>query len=220
MFKIKICGITNLSDAQAALEAGADALGFVFWEKSPRHISPVDAGRITAQLPPFVTTVGVFVNETLEAIGSTLRAARLTCIQLHGDETPEFCRDASRTTGRSVIKALRVGSAQDIAGLKGYVGLVSAFLLDAYVKDAPGGTGKTFDWKIAVEAKKIGRIILSGGLNPENVGTALRIAAPYAVDVSSGVEAAPGKKDHAKIKRFIAEIKGVIPPSREEVRKA
>lgn len=205
--RIKICGITNADDAEAAAEAGADALGFVFYGKSLRFISPEDAGSIITKLPPFITAVGVFVDETIEAIDRTIKAARLTCVQLHGDETPEFCAEAARTTGVAVIKAFRVSSTDDVLRLKEYKDSASAFLLDAFNVDARGGTGKTFDWKIAVEAKKYGRIILSGGLIPENVGTALQTVAPYAVDVSSGVEASPGRKDHAKIRRFIAEIR-------------
>ncbi|MBI5971375.1 MAG: phosphoribosylanthranilate isomerase [Deltaproteobacteria bacterium] len=207
MFKVKICGITNAADAEAAVEAGADALGFVFYAKSPRFISPEDAGRIPAKLPPFITSVGVFVNETLDVINATVKAARLTCVQLHGDEAPEFCAEAAQITGCSVIKAFRVSTTDAILKLDGYKNCASAFLLDSFSKDARGGTGKTFDWKIAVEAKKFGRIILSGGLNPENVGAAIRVVAPYAVDVSSGVEASPGVKDRAKIKEFVMTVK-------------
>ncbi len=207
MFRIKICGIANADDAHAAADAGADALGFVFHGKSPRHISPEDAGGIAAKLPPFITTVGVFVDETMETISNAAKTARLACIQLHGRETPEFCAEATRTTGLKVIKAFRMRSPADAERINGYKDCASAFLLDAFSTDAAGGTGHTFDWKIAVEAKKYGRIILSGGLNPENVSAALQTVAPYAVDVSSGVEASPGRKDHTKIKRFIAEIR-------------
>lgn len=209
MFRIKICGITNADDALFAADAGADALGFVFHGKSPRFVSPEDAGRITAKLPPFITTVGVFVDETMEAIISTAKTAHLACLQLHGQEPPEFCVEAGRATGLKVIKAFRVASAEDAQGVKEYKDSASAILLDSFSKDAHGGTGRTFDWKIGVEAKKYGRIILSGGLNPENVGTALRTVAPYAVDASSGVEVSPGVKDHAKIKRFVNVVREI-----------
>lgn len=209
MLRIKICGITNAGDAEAAADAGADALGFVFHAKSPRFVSPEDAGRITAKLPPFITTVGVFVDETIETIITTAKAAHLACLQLHGQETPEFCVEAGRATGLPVIKAFRVASAGDAQRVKGYKDSASAFLLDSFSKDAHGGTGKTFDWKIAVEAKRYGRIILSGGLNPGNVAEAVRAIAPYAVDASSGVEVSPGKKDHAKIKRFVNVVREI-----------
>lgn len=200
--RVKICGITNERDAAAAIEAGADALGFVFYEKSPRCVTREVARDIIAGVPPFVTTVGVFVNEDADVIKGLREFARLDRVQLHGDETPEFCRGL----GSGVIKALRIKGEEDILVLEEYD--AQAFLLDAFVDGEPGGTGAGFDWAIAVEAKRYGRIILSGGLTPENVREAVKRVAPYAVDVSSGVELSPGVKDPEKIRRFMEEAKG------------
>ncbi len=202
MTKVKICGITNSADAAAAVEAGADALGFVFYSKSPRAVTKEAARDIIAGLPPFVTTVGVFVNEVADMVKEIKEFCRLDKIQLHGEEGPEYC---TKIPG-GVIKAIRIKDTGDIDSLKEYN--VSAFLLDAFVEGMPGGTGTTFDWSIAVEAKRYGRIILSGGLTPENVAEAVERVAPYAVDVSSGVERTPGVKDPNKIRRFIERVKG------------
>ncbi|MBI5598803.1 MAG: phosphoribosylanthranilate isomerase [Deltaproteobacteria bacterium] len=199
--KVKICGITNADDAMAASSAGADAVGFVFWGKSPRFIEVDEAARIIEKLPPFITPVGVFVDEAPDKIMDAVRRAGLGCVQLHGAETPQYCG----TIGAKVIKAIRVRSARDIEGLESYG--VSAFLLDAYAEGAPGGTGRNFDWDIAVRAKEYGRVILSGGLNPENVALAIRHVRPYGVDVSSGVETAPGKKDPEKIFDFMKKVR-------------
>jgi phosphoribosylanthranilate isomerase len=200
--RVKICGITNKEDAASAIEAGADALGFVFYEKSPRFVTREIARDIIATVPPFVTTVGVFVNEAADVIKGLREFVPLDRVQLHGDETPEF----SELLGSGVIKALRIKGEEDILVMKGYN--VETFLLDAFVEATPGGTGVSFDWAIALEAKRYGRIILSGGLTPENVAEAVKRAAPYAVDVSSGVESSPGVKDPDKIRRFIEEAKG------------
>jgi phosphoribosylanthranilate isomerase len=200
--RVKICGITSERDAASAIEAGADALGFVFYEKSPRFVTREIARDIIAKVPPFITTVGVFVNETADVIKGLREFVPLDRVQLHGDEPPEF----SELLGPGVIKALRIKGEEDILVLKDYN--ATAFLLDAFVDGKPGGTGATFDWAIALEAKRYGRIILSGGLTPENVAEAVVRAAPYAVDVSSGVESSPGVKDPDKIRRFIEEAKG------------
>ena len=202
MVRVKICGITNLDDALAAVAFGADVLGFVFFPGSPRHISPVDARAIIRQVPPFVQAVGVFVDESVEGMEKTAGAASLDIIQLHGDEPPESCRLSRRT-----IKAIRVKSLESLSPLEAFAPSVSAFLLDAYSPDQIGGTGMIFNWDIAVEAKKFGPIVLAGGLTPENVSQAVRHVRPYAVDVSSGVESAKGRKDHEKMKRFIAQAK-------------
>ena len=199
--KIKICGITNIDDAMAAADAGADSVGFVFWEKSPRFISQVDAGNIIDKLPPFITAVGVFVNEKPEDINKAIRSIGLGCVQLHGEESPEDCQ---RIEYR-VIKAVRIKGAADIEKLKIYS--PSAFLLDTHRQGIIGGTGESFNWDIAVSAKKYGRIILSGGLNPGNVTAAAKKVKPYGVDVSSGVEASPGKKDAKKIFEFIKRVR-------------
>ncbi len=200
--RVKICGITNERDVAVAIEAGADALGFVFYEKSPRFVTREVARDIIAGVPPFVTTVGVFVNETADVIKGLRDRVRLDRVQLHGDEDPEF----ARLLGPGVIKALRIKGAEDILVMKDYN--ATAFLLDAFVDGKPGGTGAAFDWAIAVEAKRYGRVILSGGLTPGNVAEAVKRVAPYAVDVSSGVESSPGVKDPDKIRRFIEEAKG------------
>ncbi|MFZ3072715.1 MAG: phosphoribosylanthranilate isomerase [Thermodesulfobacteriota bacterium] len=200
--KIKICGITNLDDALFAAENGADALGFVFWKKSPRFVEPSVVKAIVKTLPPFVSTVGVFVDEESSRINEIARQAGLNCVQLHGSETPEFCKGIEA----KVIKAFRIRRSADISPLSDYG--VSAFLLDAYSEDAPGGTGKTFNWDYAIEAKKYGRIILSGGLTPVNIEEALRKVGPYGVDVSSGVEASKGRKDKVKVSEFIRLVRG------------
>lgn len=207
--KVKICGITSLADALVAIDAGADALGFVFWEKSPRYIDPADAAHITSELAPFVKTVGVFVNEAPDIIRDTIEAAGIDCVQLHGDETPEDAEEVARVTGAPVIKAIRVGGPGSLKALESYK--VSALLLDTYRKGTPGGTGETFDWTLAIEAKAAGRIILSGGLTPHNVAKAVATVRPYAVDVSSGVESAPGKKDADKVRMFIEEARKAVP---------
>ncbi len=201
MLRVKICGITSPDDAAAAIEAGADALGFVFYGASPRNVTAEQARRITAELPPFITTVGVFVDEAPGDVDRVMRYARLDCAQLHGDEAPEAC-----IMDRKVIKAIRVSRGGDIERMKDY--RAAAFLLDAYRPGAPGGTGEKFDWDIAVRAKDYGRIILAGGLTPGNVAEAVRVVRPYAVDVSSGVEAAPGRKDREKLVAFIRAAKG------------
>lgn len=201
MTRVKICGITELEDALKAVEYGADALGFVFFDKSPRNISPQTAALIASELPPFVTTVGVFVNESPDRIRAVSDEVRLSCVQLHGDESPEFCA----SLGLKVIKALRVRDKADINMLRAYS--VSAYLLDTFKEGVPGGTGETFDWEIALEAKKLGRIILSGGLTPENVKDAIELVRPYAVDVSSGIEIKPGRKDPDKVLKFIQRVK-------------
>ncbi len=207
MTRIKVCGITNIDDALYAAELGADALGFIFYPKSPRYVLTAAVKEITDRLPPFVTTVGVFVNEEKEKIEEIVDKAGITLLQLHGDESPEFC--ASFDKGvikaiRGVIKAIRIDKDFEAASLRDYD--VDGFLLDTYDKGLYGGTGRTFDWNIAIEAKNFGRIILSGGLNPENVNEAVEIVNPYAVDVGSGVEKEPGKKDREKLKRFIFNV--------------
>ena len=203
MVRIKICGITNLSDAMTAVELGADALGFVFFEGSPRYIKHGEAGTIIKNLPSFVTTVGVFVNERPEQIERIINLTGIDVVQLHGDEPPEMCN-----ISRRIIKAIRVKSLESLEPLKDYKDKVSAFLLDTYTPDIFGGTGQKFNWDIAVYAKQFGRIILAGGLTPDNVAEAVRQVRPYGVDVSSGVESERGKKDHKKMKLFIERAKG------------
>jgi len=201
MVKVKICGITNLEDAIMSVEAGADALGFVFYDKSPRHITQELASTIICHLPPFVQTVGLFVNDSETRINKTADCCGLDIVQLHGDETPDFCTKLNRR----VIKALRV---RDITSLEEMAQFnVAAFLLDAWSPAAYGGTGQTFNWDIAKIAAKNSRVILAGGLTVENVAEAIRKTRPYAVDVSSSLEISPGKKDPAKICAFIRNAK-------------
>lgn len=202
MVRVKICGITSPEDAMMAVEAGADALGFVFYDKSPRNINPLAAANIIAKLPPFIQTVGLFVNEELEKINWTADYCGLDLVQLHGDETPEECLEVNRR----VIKAFRIHDIVSIEPLHKYQ--VCGYLLDAWCPDSYGGTGKTFNWEMAAAARQYGRIILAGGLSPDNVIDAIRQVRPYAVDVSSGVESAPGKKDAEKMKEFIKRAKG------------
>jgi len=202
MTKIKICGITNLEDANAAIDYGADALGFVFFKKSPRYITPEKASAITSKLPAFVTTVGVFVDDRAEEILKITEETGIDVVQLHGDEPPESC-----LLPRRVIKGIRVKSLESLEPLKSYQNIVSAFLLDTFAPHMPGGTGQVFNWDIAIEAKNFGRIILAGGLTPENISEAIRRVNPYAVDVSSGVELVKGKKDHQKMRLFIERAK-------------
>ena len=201
--RIKICGITNLEDALLAVELGASALGFVFYPKSPRYIAPEAARRIIQHLPPFVTTVGVFVNEREEAILKVVGEAGLDLVQLHGEESPELCVRLFP----KVIKALRVREVEDLKVIPAYQGKIRAVLLDTYVKGIPGGTGQTFNWDLARRAQKFGiPLVLAGGLRPENIKEALRTVRPFAVDVSSGVEAFPGKKDPEKLRALFTAV--------------
>ena len=205
MVRVKICGITTLDDAKAAVDCGADALGFVFFKGSPRYVSPEQAFSIIKELPCFVTVVGVFVDEKPQDIEGIASQACLDIIQLHGDEQPEACRMARR-----MVKAIRIKSIDSLEPLKHFSDRVSAFLLDAYAPDALGGTGLKFNWDIAIEAKQFGRIILAGGLTPENVQQAVRHVKPYGIDVSSGVERQKGRKDHQKMKLFIERAKTAL----------
>lgn len=197
MVRVKVCGITNREDALCAVDCGADALGFIFYEKSPRYVSPERVGEIIAVLPPFVTPVGVFVNASEAHVDAVVKLAGLRAIQLHGDESPAACLGHSVP----VIRALRVGPDFDPETMRSY--LVDTFLLDTAKVGKYGGTGETFDWSKAVAAKDYGRIILSGGLNPDNVAKAIEAVHPYAVDIGSGVESEPGKKDHKKVSAFL-----------------
>lgn len=206
MVKVKICGITTLDDALMAVEAGADALGFVFYDKSPRFINPVRAAGIISRLPPFIQTIGLFVNEDTEQVNWTADFCGLDLVQLHGDESPEDCLEVKRR----VIKAFRIQKIVSISPLEKYQDYqVSGYLLDAWSPDAYGGTGRTFNWELAAAAKQFGPVILAGGLTPENVAEAIRVVNPYGVDVSSGVESAPGRKDLEKVREFIRVAKGL-----------
>jgi len=200
--KVKICGITNSEDAEVAIQAGADALGFVFYDRSPRKVSLEAAAGIVRGLKPWVVRVGVFVNAPEDLVVRAIGECGLTLLQFHGDEPPEYCTQF----GLMNMKAFRIRDRRSLDPLKDYP--TDAWLLDTYVPDLVGGTGHPFNWDLAVEAQRLGRpIFLAGGLTAENVGEAIRRVRPYAVDVSSGVEAAPGKKDHDKVRAFVQAAK-------------
>lgn len=203
MVKIKICGITNLDDALRAAELGADALGFNFFSGSPRFVEPERAAEIIYQLPPFVSAVGIFVNEADGRVREIQKLTGISVLQFHGDETPEFCE---RFENR-VIKAFQVKGENSLHSILHYN--VSAVLLDAYSKGLKGGTGRTFDWGLAKHAAALKRVILAGGLTPDNVAEAVKLVQPYGVDVAGGVEKEKGIKDHAKMKKFISEVRRV-----------
>ena len=199
--KIKICGMTQLKDALFAIEQGADAVGFIFYKKSPRSTTMKTVRDIILKLPPLAGTVGVFVDETVERVNKVADYCGLDMVQLHGDESPAFCRKIHRR----VIKAFRVKDFQSLKKLQKYS--VSGFLLDTFSDNLHGGTGKTFDWNLVLPAKKIGPVILAGGLTPSNIRQAVSQARPYGVDVCSGVEKSPGVKDPEKVRAFLTNIR-------------
>jgi phosphoribosylanthranilate isomerase len=199
--KIKVCGITNVEDAEGAVRAGADALGFVMYRKSPRFVEPAVARAIVAGLPPFVLPVGVFVNEEAEKVRALIDECGFALAQLHGDESAHYCQNL----GRPALKAIRLKDRGGFLALAEFHGRanVRGFLIDAFSDHAYGGTGQTVDWTLAQEVARSAPIILAGGLNPGNVAQAVQMVRPYGVDVSSGVEQSPGKKDPDKVKAFI-----------------
>ncbi len=201
---VKICGITNLPDALVAAEAGADALGFIFHEQSPRYVTTENAAAIIRGIPPMIVKVGVFVNASEEVVFQAISECGLNLLQFHGSESPEFCTQF----GLMSMKAFRMRDAESLKELSNYQ--TDAWLLDAYSSKQIGGTGEKFNWDLAIEARKLGPpIFLAGGLTPDNVAEAIGKVQPYAVDVSSGVEASPGKKDPEKVKAFIRAAKEV-----------
>jgi phosphoribosylanthranilate isomerase len=203
--KVKVCGITNYPDAAMALDCGVDALGFNFFPPSPRYIRPEEARSIIRRLPPLAITIGVFVNvASPDQVSVTARIAGVQVIQLHGDETPDYCRALGDWP---LIKVLRVGSNGITENLEAYA--VQGFLLDAKDDTLFGGAGKSFDWNFAKRIQRVRPIILAGGLRSGNVREAIRIVQPYGVDVCSGVESAPGKKDAGKLKEFMNEVRNV-----------
>lgn len=202
MVRVKICGITRVEDALAAVASGADALGLVFYDKSPRHVALQQASELVAAIPPFVALVGLFVNADAEEVHGVLRRVPLDLLQFHGDETPEFCAQF----GKPYLKAIRVKAGVDLLQCAAHFHAAKGLLLDAHVEGMPGGTGVTFDWTLIPESMPL-PVILSGGLDAGNVAAAIKQVQPYAVDVSSGVEAAKGIKDAAKIARFMQEVK-------------
>ena len=204
MIRVKICGITNAADALAAVDAGAKLLGFNFYVKSPRHISEAEAAKIRPQLPKKVEAVGIFVNAPWKDVAALCKSLKLDAAQLHGDETPETVSELAQNV--SVWKAFRVEPDFPLNTLDAYADAF-AFLFDAAHTGQYGGTGRTTDWDVARRAAVGRRIILAGGLRVENVAAAVRIVRPYAVDVASGVESKPGKKDHGRMREFIQEVR-------------
>jgi phosphoribosylanthranilate isomerase len=202
---IKICGITNHDDALAAVAAGADALGFNFYKPSPRYITPHAAREIIEQLPNSVLAVGVFVNEPLESLTSIAEESGIAALQLHGDESPEYCRELARN--RYVIKTLAVAGENDLNSIETYE--VEAIMLDTRDSRLRGGTGRVFDWSIVKQVSQ--KLFLAGGLSPENVAEAIETVQPYAVDACSALEDTPGKKNHERMRRFVTIARSVKP---------
>jgi phosphoribosylanthranilate isomerase len=197
---VKICGITNLADALLAVELGASAIGFIL-APSPRQMTPQKVRKIVRAIPPLVKTVGVFVNEASATIKDVMQHCGLDLVQLHGDESPAFCDELMPYT----IKSVRVKDESCLQTSRAYHGKVRALLLDTYSREKMGGTGKTFDWNLAIKIKKMGvPVILAGGLGPSNINLAIQTVNPYAVDVNSSIEAYPGKKDPALMKAAMA----------------
>ncbi len=204
MVHVKICGITNSADAMAAIDAGANLIGFNFYEKSPRHITPAEAAKIRTQLPKRVKAVGIFVNALTADVIALRKSLKLDAVQLHGDESPDVVADIAAAA--PVIKAFRIEPEFPLATLDEYSGAF-AFLFDGAHTGQYGGTGRTTDWDVARRAALNHRIILAGGLKVENVAAAVRIVRPYGIDVASGVESSPGKKDHERLREFIQEVR-------------
>ena len=206
-YRTKICGITNIEDARVAVTAGADALGFLLYRKSPRYVDPMIVQQIVAQLPPFILPVGVFVNEEIKIVRDLMDTCGLALAQLHGDESTTYCRELRRP----VLKALRLKDRSTFVALAEFQARIEVrgFVLDALSEEAYGGTGQVVDWGLARQAAQAATVILAGGLTPENVGQALRAVQPYGVDVSSGVEVTPGKKDHEKVRAFLRAVSAV-----------
>lgn len=198
--RVKICGLTRRQDAEFAIKSGADAIGLVFYQPSPRAVTIAQAAAITAQLPPFVSLVGLFVNASAATVRETLQQVPLSLLQFHGDETSAFCEQF----GMPYIKAVRMQKTADLIEAEKRFPGAAALLLDSYLQDVPGGTGLTFDWSMITAVNK--PLILAGGLTTENVAAAIRQIAPYAVDVSGGVEESKGLKSNNKISAFMREV--------------
>lgn len=211
MVRVKVCGLTNELDAGRAARFGASALGFIFYKKSPRFVSPFKARKIIETLPPFITTVGVFVDQPFGAVMDIIDHCGLGAVQLHGSEDPHFCKRISRSKTK-VIKVIRVGDSIDVKSLKEYS--VDAFLFDTADDKVHGGTGRAFNWRLLSEVKSLNvPIILSGGLDHQNVIEPVNVLKPYAVDVNSTIEEAPGKKDHKRMKEFIDVVTYISGPN-------
>jgi phosphoribosylanthranilate isomerase len=198
--RIKFCGVTDPADARRVAELGAWALGMIFWPDSPRACAIEDAEAIGGELHRRLELVGVFVNAPLDEVAATADLCRLSMLQLHGDEGPAYCSEAARRTGAKVMKAARVRDAAAVRDLERFY--TDFHLLDAYSPERPGGTGESFDWELARLHTRRPPVVLSGGLTADNVGTAIEVGRPFAVDVASGTEAEPGRKDPAKLKAF------------------
>jgi phosphoribosylanthranilate isomerase len=207
--KIKFCGITSIGDAERAVAAGAWAVGLIFWSSSPRRCEPDVAAEIAAELRRRVEVVGVFVNPTLDELAATAEAVGLTMLQMHGDEGPSFCAEAARRTGCKIVKVARVNSRADIQALGAFH--TDYHLLDSHVPGQRGGTGETFAWELARSHGARVPLILSGGLTAANVGEAIAAVRPFAVDVASGVEHSPGRKDPRKLDAFAAAVASSVP---------
>lgn len=201
--RIKICGMTRKDEVAAVVAAGVDAVGFIFAEESPRYLQPEQARDIIRRLPPFVDAVGVFVNEEASVVQDIVQYCGLTLVQLHGAETPAYCREMTCR----VLKGFRVGLHTTPEELAAYEEVVNGFLLDAFHEKLAGGTGQTFDWDLVERLAPPGPVILAGGLNPANVGRAVRETRPFAVDLNSGVEIAPGRKDLAKVRQVVDAVR-------------
>jgi phosphoribosylanthranilate isomerase len=205
MIRVKICGITNYQDASNAVKLGVHALGFIF-APSPRQITPDKAREIICAIPPFVKTVGVFVNEDPDTIRKIIQFCGLDLVQLHGDESPDLCHELMPYS----IKAFRIKNQDSLLSVMPYLGKIRAVLFDAFSEEKRGGTGKTFDWDLAKKGKDLGvPVILSGGLTPSNIEQAISTVRPFAVDVNSGVEDSPAKKSPTLMKRLMETIKGI-----------
>jgi phosphoribosylanthranilate isomerase len=204
MTVVKVCGNTNLEDARRAADLGAWALGLIFWPESPRSCTVEAAEAIGAELRRRVELTGVFVNAALDEVAEKADRCALSILQLHGDEGPAYCREAQRRTGCVVMKAARVKDAAQVRDLEAF--RVDYHLLDAYHPQTPGGTGETFNWELARRHRGPAKVVLSGGLTPDNVGEAISVARPFAVDSASGTEASPGRKDPAKLEAFFRAV--------------
>ncbi len=204
-----MCGTTNQEDAMAAVEAGVDSLGFIFFEKSPRNVEPDTVRYITGLLPPFISTVGVFVDRPINEVVELVRLCRLSHVQLHGEESPQYCSELAKQCGCFIVKAFRVGPKSVADDFSTYEDVVNGYLLDTYKKGVAGGTGESFDWQLIEKLYLRRPIVLAGGLSPENVVQAVKAVGPYGIDINSGVEKAPGEKDHKKLRELIGKVRAL-----------
>lgn len=211
MVRVKTCGITNLDDAELCVGLGAWALGLIFWPGSPRACAIEDAETIGAAMHRRAEVAGVFVNATLDDVAATADRVGLTLLQLHGDEGPAYCAEAARRTGAKVMKAMRVKDTAQVRALRAFH--TDYHLLDAYVPGSHGGTGETFNWELAKQHEGPAEMVLSGGLTPDNVGEAIAVTDPFAVDTASGTEASPGKKDPRLVEGFFRAVSQVRAPA-------